>query len=128
MPKYDVKYVEWIMQLMQGTISLSTPIGSAEDTDAELGDMLEDPGPTPEELALLTDRHDLLNEYLNTYLTPRENDVIRMRFGFDCPQLTLQEIGDRFGICRERVRQIEDKALKKLRKKFIVHHITEDTI
>lgn len=128
MPKYDVKYVEWIMQLMQGTISLSTPIGSAEDADAELGDMLEDPGPTPEELALLTDRHDLLNEYLNTYLTPRENDVIRMRFGFDCPRLTLQEIGDRFGITRERVRQIEDKALMKLRKKFIVHHITEDTI
>ena len=128
MPKYDVKYVEWIMQLMQGTISLNTPIGSAEDADAELSDMLEDPGPTPEELALLTDRHNLLNEYLNTYLTPRENDVIRMRFGFDCPRLTLQEIGDRFGITRERVRQIEDKALRKLRKKFIVHHITEDTI
>jgi RNA polymerase primary sigma factor len=103
-----------VLRLSQEPISLSIPIG--EDEDAQLGDFVEDTQAiAPSEAASLTMLHIEVENILDT-LTPRERRVLQLRFGLvDSRQLTLEEIGKRFGVTRERIRQIEAKALRKLR-------------
>ena len=95
-------------------VSLETPIG--EEEDSHLGDFIPDEdSPAPAEAASYTLLKEQLNEVLKT-LTPREEEVLRLRFGLDDGRTrTLEEVGEKFQITRERIRQIEAKALRKLR-------------
>ena len=106
--------VREIMKIAQDPISLETPVG--EEGDSHIGDFIEDQeSPAPAEAASYELLREQLNEVLHT-LTPREEQVLRLRFGLeDGRQRTLEEVGQQFNITRERIRQIEAKALRKLR-------------
>ena len=106
--------VREILRVSQEPVSLETPIG--EEEDSHLGDFIpDDDAPAPADAA----SHSLLKETLTGVLgtlTAREAKVLRMRFGLDDGrQRTLEEVGMEFGVTRERIRQIEAKALRKLR-------------
>lgn len=106
--------VREIMKIAQDPVSLETPIG--EEEDSHLGDFIpDDDVPVPAEAATATLLKEQLMDVLNT-LTPREEKVLRLRFGIDDGhQRTLEEVGKEFNVTRERIRQIEAKALRKLR-------------
>lgn len=106
--------VEEIQRIAQEPVSLETPIG--EEEDSQLGDFLEDKDlPSPEEAAASQLLREQLDDMLED-LTEREREVLRLRFGLeDGHPYTLEEVGRRFGVTRERIRQIEAKALRKLR-------------
>jgi len=106
--------VRKILKIAQEPISLETPIG--EEEDSHLGDFIEDQGVvSPAEAVININLKDQTAAVLQT-LTPREEQVIRMRFGIgDGSEHTLEEVGQRFSVTRERIRQIEAKALRKLR-------------
>ena len=106
--------VREIMKVAQDPVSLETPIG--EEEDSHLGDFIpDDDSPAPAEAATRTLLREQLIEVLHT-LTPREEQVLTLRFGLeDGRQRTLEEVGKVFNITRERIRQIEAKALRKLR-------------
>ncbi len=105
--------VRGILQLIQEPVSLESPIG--EEEDSRLGDFVQDDTAVdPETAAMRTMTRIKLEEVLNT-LAPREKSVIQLRFGFvDGRQWTLEEVGQKFHVTRERIRQIEAKALRKL--------------
>jgi RNA polymerase primary sigma factor len=106
--------VREIRKMSQDPVSLETPVG--EEDDAHLGDFVEDKeATTPSDAASLTMLHAEMEDALDT-LSPRERRVLQLRFGLaDGHQRTLEEVGKRFGVTRERIRQIEAKALRKLR-------------
>ena len=106
--------VREIMKASQDPVSLETPIG--EEDDSHLGDFIpDDSSPTPAEAVSYQLLREQLNKVLHT-LTPREEMVIKLRFGLeDGRTRTLEEVGKEFNITRERIRQIEAKALRKLR-------------
>jgi RNA polymerase primary sigma factor len=103
-----------ILKISKEPISMETPIG--DDDDSHLGDFIEDLGTmAPVEAAVYTSLRDATKEVLDT-LTPREAKVLRMRFGIEMnTDHTLEEVGKQFDVTRERIRQIEAKALRKLR-------------
>ena len=106
--------VEEVLKIAQEPVSLETPIG--EEEDSHLGDFIQDDEASqPSEEASYTLLREQLEEVLST-LTPREEQVLRMRFGLtDGKPHTLEEVGKEFDVTRERIRQIESKALRKLR-------------
>ena len=106
--------VREIIKVAQEPVSLETPIG--EEEDSHLGDFIpDDDAPAPAEVAAFTLLKEQLMEVLDT-LTPREEKVLRLRFGLDDGKArTLEEVGKEFNVTRERIRQIEAKALRKLR-------------
>lgn len=106
--------VREIMKIAQDPISLETPIG--EEEDSHIGDFIEDRDtPAPADSASYALLREQLSEVLHT-LTPREENVLKLRFGLeDGRTRTLEEVGQQFNITRERIRQIEAKALRKLR-------------
>ncbi|MBN2828883.1 MAG: RNA polymerase sigma factor RpoD [Candidatus Cloacimonetes bacterium] len=110
-----VEKVKSILSISKEPVSLDKPIGN-DNEDSILGDFIEDKSTiTPERMAERTLLKRQVDEVLKT-LTPREEKVIRLRFGIDDGfHRTLEEVGHIFGVTRERIRQIEDKALKKLR-------------
>jgi RNA polymerase primary sigma factor len=101
-------------KLAQQPISLETPIG--EDGDTRLAELIEDKGiVSPSEAVVSLDLKEQMASMLKT-LTPREERIIKMRFGLDDgSERTLEEVGQSFAVTRERIRQIEAKALRKLR-------------
>ena len=109
-----VDKVREIMRVAQEPVSLETPIG--EEEDSHLGDFIPDDGaPAPADAASHTMLREQLSDVLST-LTPREEKVLRLRFGLeDGRSRTLEEVGREFNVTRERIRQIEAKALRKLR-------------
>lgn len=112
----DVSKVHEAKKAAQDPISLETPIGEKEDS--HLGDFIEDQKTaSPEEKTAATIRREQIHELLADNLTERERGVLYLRFGMDdgTPR-TLEEVGKHFGVTRERIRQIESKALKKLKK------------
>jgi RNA polymerase primary sigma factor len=110
----DEKKVRNIIKISKEPISLETPVGDGDDTC--LKDFIEDSGmATPVESVVNDDLKERVREVLKT-LTPREEKVLKMRFGIDvASEHTLEEVGKDFAVTRERIRQIEVKALKKLR-------------
>ncbi len=109
-----VDRVREILKISQEPVSLETPIG--EEEDSHLGDFIQDDQvPVPADAAAFTLLKEQLNEVLDT-LTDREQKVLRLRFGLDDGRArTLEEVGKEFNVTRERIRQIEAKALRKLR-------------
>jgi RNA polymerase primary sigma factor len=106
--------VREISKISREPVSLETPVG--DDDDASLGDFVEDTEATPpSEAASMAVLHTEMEDMLDT-LSPRERRVLQLRFGLaDGHERTLEEVGKRFGVTRERIRQIEAKALRKLR-------------
>lgn len=110
----SVERVREILKISQEPVSLETPIG--EEEDSHLGDFIQDDNvPVPADAAAFTLLREQLAEVLST-LTEREQKVLRLRFGLDDGRArTLEEVGKEFNVTRERIRQIEAKALRKLR-------------
>ena len=110
----SVEKVTEIQKIAQDPVSLETPIG--EEDDSHLGDFIQDDdSPAPQDVAAYTLLREQLEDVMNT-LTPREAKVLRLRFGLDDGKArTLEEVGKEFDVTRERIRQIEAKALRKLR-------------
>jgi len=111
----SVSKVEHILKISQGTIPLETPVGEGEDS--QLADFIEDKeAMSPEEVAI----YELMKGHVKesmVFLSPREQKILKMRFGLGINRnYTLEEVGEEFGVTRERIRQIEAKALQKLRK------------
>ena len=114
--------VREIQKIAQDPVSLETPIG--EEEDSHLGDFIPDEdAPQPSEIASATILREVIERELHT-LTPREEHVIKLRFGlYDGRSRTLEEVGKEFDITRERIRQIEAKALRKLRHPSRARHL-----
>ncbi len=114
--------VREIMKIAQDPVSLETPIG--EEEDSHLGDFIPDEDtPAPSDAAATTILREVIERELHT-LTPREEHVIKLRFGlYDGRTRTLEEVGKEFEITRERIRQIEAKALRKLRHPSRARHL-----
>jgi RNA polymerase sigma factor (sigma-70 family) len=120
------------MAYQMDVLSLNTPIKSysgTDDIEAEIGDYVPDEAPTPEELALEEDRHDMIQKYLSMCLSEREVYLINSRFGLlDGVAMTLDEIAKELNLSRERVRQLEAKAFRKIRKLFSKLSITREDL
>jgi RNA polymerase nonessential primary-like sigma factor len=109
------KQVREYLEKARHPLSLDLRVGDNQDT--ELGELLEDDGPSPEDFASQSSLHDDLQRLMDD-LTPQQREVIGLRYGLsDGQPMTLAKIGARLGISRERVRQLEREALKKLRKR-----------
>ena len=111
----DVRKVKKLEEVAQGTLSLSQPLGESEE-DGKLEDIIEDKkAPLPDKLTDLSLLRDQLKEVMKD-LTPREREILKLRFGLeDGVPRTLEEVGKKFKITRERVRQIQARALEKLK-------------
>jgi RNA polymerase primary sigma factor len=110
-----VEKVKKVLKIAKEPISLESPIGS-EDDGSVIGDFIEDKGSeSPIEAAVQANLRDVTTRMLSS-LTPREERVLRMRFGIGMnTDHTLEEVGQQFSVTRERIRQIEAKALRKLK-------------
>jgi RNA polymerase primary sigma factor len=110
----EPRKVQWMLRVSWRPLSLERPIG--EDEDSELGSFIEDDAaPTPNQSAYQSLLADRVEEMLST-LSPREARILRLRFGLlNGRSYTLEEVGQKFGLTRERIRQIEGKALRRLR-------------
>jgi RNA polymerase primary sigma factor len=109
-----VEKVRQLLRISKTTVSLETPVGT--DEDARLGDFIEDKDAiSPADALVAADLSEQTRRVLAT-LTPREEKILRMRFGIgERSDHTLEQVGEEFDLTRERIRQIESKALKKLR-------------
>lgn len=126
---YTVKDIERIQQIAQDIVSLDAPIKNEEGEDATVGAMIADTAPSPMELAIEEEKRDFLYKAIQKCLRPREIQVMTMRYGLkDGTYITLEEIGKTYGITRERVRQIEMNAMRKLRLYFEKHGITGEIL
>src|SRR3989339_1161974 len=111
----DITKIRYIIKISQDTVSLETSVGDEDDRDSTLGDFIEDEKTiSPARIASLQLLRSHVQEVLKA-LNPREQKIIRMRFGLeDGVAHTLEEVGQEFGVTRERIRQIEAKALEKI--------------
>lgn len=119
-----VQRVQWIMKVSWLPLSLESPVG--DEDDSELGQFIKDEvSPTPLQSAYQSMLKDKLEEILST-LSPREARVLRLRFGLDDgTSYTLEEVGRKFGLTRERIRQIEGRALRQLRHPKRARHLKD---
>jgi RNA polymerase primary sigma factor len=110
----DTHKVNWMLQVSWTPFSLESPVG--DDEDSEFGMFVEDEiTPTPSQTTNEDMLREKVDEVLNT-LSPREARILRLRFGLNHDRpYTLEEVGQKFGLTRERIRQIEGKALRRLR-------------
>ena len=118
---WTAKDVIYIQAIAQDTLSLNTFVGDPEQEgrNGELGDFIQDNGPTPEDRAISDSTKELLLQIIKTILSPKEEKIIKLRYGFETgSSMTLAEVGKKYGITRERIRQVEKQALEKIRKKL----------
>jgi RNA polymerase primary sigma factor len=110
----DPQKIKWMLRVSWTPVSLESPVG--DDEDSEFGMFVEDKGsPSPAQAVYQDMLRERINEVLSS-LSPREARILRLRFGLDCDRpYTLEEVGQKFGLTRERIRQIEGKALRRLR-------------
>jgi len=110
----DIDKVDWMLRVSWLPLSLESPVGDEEDS--ELGMFVEDESsPSPSQAAYRNMMEQKVNDVLAT-LSPREARILRLRFGLENGRAyTLEEVGEKFGLTRERIRQIEGKALRRLR-------------
>jgi RNA polymerase primary sigma factor len=109
----DPRKVQWMLKVSWQPLSLEHPVG--EDEDSELGNFIENDTPSPAQTTHNKMLHEKIEEMLAT-LTPREARILRLRFGLQNGRsYTLEEVGKKFGLTRERIRQIEGRALRRLR-------------
>lgn len=120
----EIEKVEHILKISQETVSLEAPVG--EEEDSKLADFIEDKESiSPQESAVYQLLRDHVSEAL-TILSPREQKILRMRFGLDDGKShTLEEVGQEFGVTRERIRQIEAKALQKLKRHGLAQNLRD---
>ena len=127
---WTAEKIRKIQQIAQMTdvISINTPISSGADNipDTELGDMIPDPSPGLEELAISADRREILLKVIDLALNEKEKYVIINRFGFEGDPMTLNEIGEKYDLTRERIRQIEARALRKIKIKLKLMNLNAD--
>ena len=121
----DIDKIRHIIKISQDTISLETSVGD-EDDDSTLEDFIEDvKNMTPDRVAALELLKDYVQEVIAT-LTPREQKILEMRFGLgDGVSHTLEEVGQEFEVTRERIRQIEAKALEKIKKQGAIKKLQD---
>ena len=128
--KWTAEKVRHIQLIAEDAISLNTPVfNDWGDEIDEIQDTIADDAPSPEELAIAEDRRKIVDKYLNSYLTPRERDIIKKRFGFeDGICYTLEEVAKCYGLTRERIRQLEAKAIRKLRCRFVKNKVKSEDL
>ncbi|MGE5392962.1 MAG: RNA polymerase sigma factor RpoD [Candidatus Saccharibacteria bacterium] len=122
----EVEKVYQLKKISQETVSIDTPVGDSDEEDSYLGDFIEDPDSvTPQETA----GRQLLKEYVQEVLRdldPREQKILKMRFGLeDGVTHTLEEVGKEFGVTRERIRQIEAKALERIKEHYNISKLRD---
>jgi RNA polymerase primary sigma factor len=119
-----VDKIQWMIKVSWTPISLESPVG--DDEENEFGMYVEDTNtPSPSQAAYFTTLKEILEEVLAT-LSPREARILRLRFGLDSDRAyTLEEVGQKFGLTRERIRQIEVKALRRLREPWYARRLQE---
>ncbi|HEX5429512.1 MAG TPA: RNA polymerase sigma factor RpoD [Patescibacteria group bacterium] len=122
----EVEKVYQLKKISQETVSIDTPVGDEDDQDSSLGDFIEDPDSvTPAETA----GRQILREYVQEVLRdldPREQKILKMRFGLeDGVTHTLEEVGKEFGVTRERIRQIEAKALERIKEHYNINKLRD---
>ena len=126
---WTAKDVEKVLMIAQDVLSLDMKVSGDDDDggETEIGAFIEDPAPGPEELLLQEDRKNIIHRCMCEVLKPRERKIICARFGLidDTPH-TLEEIGAEMNLTRERVRQLETHALRKLKIALYRAQITED--
>lgn len=124
---YTAKDIERLQALAQDVISLDAPMKSEEGEDSTMGELIQSDAMSPEEECINETRRENLYDAFLKCLKPREIKIMTLRYGLDDGiTMTLQEIGDSYNITRERVRQIEMTALKKLRHFYMSKGITGD--
>lgn len=110
----EIREIQRIIEMTNIT-SLSTPVGD-EESESEIGDFIVDETPSPQEIVEERDRNEFLLEAIRACLKPREEKVIIELYGLETGRRkTLQEVGDMFNVTRERIRQIEAKAIRHLK-------------
>lgn len=124
---WTAKDVENVLMLAQDVLSLNTKVNEEGDSETEIGAFIEDPAPGPEELLLVEDRKNTIHRCIREVLKPREREIVCARYGLiDNTPRTLEEIGEEMNLTRERVRQLEQHALRKLKIALYRAQITED--
>lgn len=128
MPKKELsaEYIRYLQEIQKDVISLNDVIltETNEDNDELLKMIVDNSTPTPQEVYDKEHKSKMLRKYMRKYLTPKEEQVLKMRSGMDVDHpMTLEEIGVELALTRERIRQIEAKAIKRLRSVFTHHNI-----
>lgn len=125
---WTVEHTAKIAQLADmNVISLDAPLANGEADGLSLGDLVADSTARPDEAAELQRSREMVRSIVDSIENERARDIIRRRYGFDGTDETLQQLGDGYGVTRERIRQIQDKTLRKLAKRAIANGLRGDT-